>query len=187
VFGWNPASARGRDRESRFDALYIAHRQTLHAYFLGKTGDGELALDLLQDTFVRVWRSLDIVDGASEERQRAWLYSIARNLVVDQYRRQATRRAVAVDLIQEAAVKNVSAAPPDVELSERERRQAVDRAIQRLPEDLRTVLVLQLVGERTSGEIGELLGKPAGTVRYQLAEARRRLAADLQLVEAVTE
>ena len=62
----------------------------------------------------------------------------------------------------------------------------MDLAIRQLPEDLRTVLVLHLLGEATSAQIGELLGRPPGTVRYQLAEARHRLAQDLRLLEAVT-
>jgi RNA polymerase sigma-70 factor (ECF subfamily) len=59
----------------------------------------------------------------------------------------------------------------------------MDAAIGRLPEDLRTVLVLQVLGDRTSAEIGELLGRPAGTVRYQLALARRHLADELKVIE----
>jgi len=58
----------------------------------------------------------------------------------------------------------------------------VDRAIRRLPEHLRTVLVLQVLGERTSAEIGEMLDRPAGTVRYQLSQARKRLAEELRLL-----
>jgi DNA-directed RNA polymerase specialized sigma24 family protein len=42
--------------------------------------------------------------------------------------------------------------------------------------------VLQVLGNRTSAEIGELLGRPAGTVRYQIAQARRRLADELQVM-----
>jgi len=60
--------------------------------------------------------------------------------------------------------------------------EVLDAAIARLPEALRTVLVLQVLGDRTSAEIGELLGRPAGTVRYQLAQARRRLAEELRLM-----
>jgi len=183
VLVWDPAGDRRRQRESAFDALYGAYRQTLYAYFLGKTGDGELALDLLQDTFVRVWRSIEAVDGAAESHQRAWLFSIARNLVIDEYRRQATRRATRDELERVSAFEDGTAPPADTELSERERGRAVDVAIRHLPEDLRTVLVLQLMGDRTSAEIGELLGRPAGTIRYQLSEARRRLAADLRVTE----
>ena len=60
----------------------------------------------------------------------------------------------------------------------------VDEAIRRLPEALRTVLVLQVLDERTSAEIGELLGRPAGTVRYQISQARKRLAEELRRLEA---
>lgn len=173
----------GGDREAIFDVLYTAHHQTLHAYFLGRTGDAELALDLLQDCFLRAWKSLASVEGLSDERQRAWLFSVARNLVIDQHRRRATRKAADDALASEAALANATAAGADSQAEERERRQTLDLAIRRLPEELRTVLVLQVVGERNSTEIGELLDRPPGTVRYQLAEARRRLAQDLRLME----
>jgi RNA polymerase sigma-70 factor (ECF subfamily) len=164
-----------------FDALYAAHSQTLHAYFLGRTGDAELALDLLQDTFVRCWRNLANLDGLPPERQRAWLFAVARNLVIDEYRASATRRGTGQALARAAAAAGSSSAPAEDAVVEREDLRAVDAAIQRLPLDLRTVLVLQVVGDRSSAEIGELLGRPAGTVRYQLAEARRRLRRELHL------
>jgi RNA polymerase sigma-70 factor (ECF subfamily) len=50
-----------------------------------------------------------------------------------------------------------------------------------LPEALREVLVLHVLGDRNSTEIGAALGRPAGTVRYQLAEARRLLARALDI------
>jgi len=168
------------DAHAAFDALYAAHRKTLHAYVLGRCGDAELALDLLQEVFVRAWRNLPVLRDLSAERQRAWLVAVGRNLVIDHARAAATRRSTSEALaLQLAADAPANAA--DRELVERERFSQVDAAIKRLPEDLRIVLVLQAVDERTSSEIGELLGRPAGTVRYQLAEARRRLARDLAL------
>jgi RNA polymerase sigma-70 factor (ECF subfamily) len=171
--------------ERRFDDLYSAHREVLHAYFLGKTSDPELALDLLQDTFIRVWRNLSTVADLPAERQRVWMFSVARNLVIDHYRAQATRVAAREAL--ELATSDAEAPPADAQVTQLERLQAVHEAIRRLPDELRTVLVLQQVGERTSREIGEFLGRPAGTIRYQLAEARRRLARDLRLQEAVNQ
>ncbi|MBV9323564.1 MAG: RNA polymerase sigma factor [Chloroflexi bacterium] len=168
-------------RQQQFDALYAAHHATLHAYFLGKTSDAELALDLLQDAFVRVWRNLATLEGLSPERQRTWLFAVARNLVVDQYRSRASRRSTDAALAQAAAVAQTASPAAEADVLRRERLETLDRAIQQLPEDLRVVLVLQAVGERNSTEIGELLGRPPGTVRYQLAEARRRLARQLQL------
>lgn len=156
----------------QFDAVYAAHYQTLHAYFLGRTGDAELAVDLLQDVFLRVWRNMANVGPMPPERQRSWIFAVARNLVIDEYRARATRTRTGEAL---ASLAQDTSAPADTGVVERDQLRALDTAIRNLPSELRTVLVLQVVGERSSNEIGELLGKPAGTVRYQLAEARRRL------------
>ena len=174
-----------REAHSLFEQLYAAHHQTLHAYFVGRTADPELALDLLQDTFVRLWRNLQSIGDLSLERQRAWLFSVARNLVVDQYRAQSTRRATGQALAN-AALADVSTAPAaEMEVAYSEGLQELDHVIRELPEDLRLVLVLTVLGDRNSSEIGEMLGRPAGTVRYQLAEARRRIANKLRLLDVV--
>jgi RNA polymerase sigma-70 factor (ECF subfamily) len=166
-----------------FDALYATYRQALHAYFVGKTGDSDLALDLVQDVFMRLWRNLAAVKSLPEARQRAWLFSVARNLVVDEYRARAARRTSGTQLAREAALDENVALPADALALQRLQMESLDAAIRRLPEDLRTVLVLSVLGERSSAEIGEVLGRPAGTVRYQLLQARRQLAADVRLVE----
>ena len=180
-----PGALRPNDeREALFDGLYEAHRLSLHAFLLGRTSDGDLALDLLQETFVRAWRNLDTVTALPEHRQRAWLFATGRNLVIDQYRARATRSAA-----QDALAAEIEDAGQVSESAERvvERDREldlVDAAMQRLPDDLRTVLVLQVLGELTSAEIGEMLGRPAGTVRYQLSRARKLLAEQVQSLEA---
>src|SRR5262245_22043045 len=87
-----------RERERRFDEVYAAHRDALHAFFLGRTGDPETALDLLQELFLRVWRSLSSIDALPPERQPFWMYSVARNLVVDHYRARGVREAAQAKL-----------------------------------------------------------------------------------------
>ena len=172
------------EREASFDRLYEAHRRTLHAFLLGRTGDPELALDLLQEAFVRAWRNLDLLLALPSARQRAWLLSAARNLVVDQYRRRATRAAAHDALVAATQPADQLSEGPE-RIAERDRElRLVDEAIRRLPEALRTVLVLQVLDGRTSAEIGDLLDRPAGTVRYQISQARKRLAEELRLLEA---
>jgi RNA polymerase sigma-70 factor (ECF subfamily) len=178
------ADRQADEREISFDCLYDAHQRTLQAYFLGRTGDPELALDLLQEAFVRVWRNLEMLLALTPARQRAWLFAIARNLVIDQYRGRATRSAAQDALVASVdPADQVSESPERIVERDRELRR-VDEAIRRLPESLRTVLVLQVLDERTSAEIGELLDRPAGTVRYQISQARKRLAEELRLLEA---
>jgi RNA polymerase sigma-70 factor (ECF subfamily) len=179
-----PSSLRPTDeREALFDDLYAAHRQTLHAFLLGRISDPELALDLLQEAFVRAWRNLDMLVACSPRRQRAWLFATSRNLVIDQYRSRATR-TVAHDALQVEVSHDAPVSESAERTAEREDEvRVVDAAIQHLPEELRIVLVLQVLGEHTSAEIGEMLGRPAGTVRYQISRARKLLAETLRLLD----
>jgi RNA polymerase sigma-70 factor (ECF subfamily) len=181
---WSSAGRPADARERAFDGLYAEHQRTLHAYLLGRTGDPELALDLLQEAFVRAWRNLEMLLTLTAARQRAWLLATARNLTIDQYRGRATRATAQEALVATLdSADQVSEGPERIVERDRELR-LVDVAIRRLPEALRTVLVLQVLDGRTSAEIGELLDRPAGTVRYQLSQARQRLAEELRLLEA---
>jgi RNA polymerase sigma factor (sigma-70 family) len=165
-----------RERQQRFDAIYTEHRRALHAYFLGRTGDPEQALDLLQELFLRVWRSLDSLESLPAEKRQFWLFSVGRNLVVDHHRARATRERVSAAL---DAPKQWSAQPEASAISH-EQLGELEAAIVGLPEELRVVLVMAVLGERNSTEIGALLGRPPATVRYQLARARQRLAEQLR-------
>jgi RNA polymerase sigma-70 factor (ECF subfamily) len=161
-----------------FDALYHAHRRSLYAFLLGRTAESETAADMLQETFLRVWQHIREVRRIPDERRAFWLFAIARNIVYDHHRRRAVQRRHE-EMLLNTDLSGAVADPASI-LEQREAAAAVDAAIARLPVGLRTVLTMHLVAEMTSAEIGTALQKPPGTVRYQLAEARKRLARDLQ-------
>jgi RNA polymerase sigma-70 factor (ECF subfamily) len=176
------------DRLQLFDRLYAAHAAALHDYLLGRTADPEVARDLLQEACIRLWRSLTEVRDLAAERQRAWLFTVARNLVVDFYRSRASAAATREALGHQAIATQPHIAPAaETEVMSQDDLDVLDAAIARLPDTLRTVLVLRVLGERTSTEIGELLDRPAGTVRYQIAQARRQLASELRLMRTEEE
>lgn len=116
----------------------------------------------------------------TEEHQRAWLFAIARNLLTDWYRHCATRKASEDDFAQSDLASLAMQTDLHERFEEREHVALLNAAIKRLPEELRTVLALVVLAEMSSTEIGAILGKPAGTIRYQLAKARKSLADDLQ-------
>src|SRR5919201_4834341 len=91
-----------QDPSALFTRLYDEHRRGVHAYVFGRTGDPEMALDLLQETFLRVWRHLPTVQGLAPERQRYWIFAVARNLVTDFYRSRAAQRAAHQELSHRA-------------------------------------------------------------------------------------
>lgn len=169
------------DDAAVFTRIFEGHRHAVHAYFLGRVADQELARDLLQETFLRVWRRLSEVGPLSGERQRAWIFTVARNLAVDSYRAGATRQATEDALRQHAATQETTVAGPHHHAELGERLARLDAAIRRLPEDQRVTLSMATAGGLTSRQIGEALGEPAGTVRYRLSQARKQLAAALDL------
>lgn len=166
-----------------FDQIYNTHRQALHAYFFGRTGDAEVALDLFQETFLRVWRNLAALQAMAADQHRYWVFTVARNLLTDYYRHQAVE-AKAEGALERQVTQRIEQRPDwDAQIEAREQLQRLDQAILRLPENLRTVLLMQVLGELNSSQIGDILELPAGTVRYQISLARRRLVEELQWQE----
>lgn len=178
--------ARTSDDEPVFSALYEEFRPAVHAYLLGRFGDPETARDLTQEVFLRAWRRLGEIRDLPEERQRAWLFTVAKNLATDTYRSRATRDATAAALRQRATEVAPSADEPATSVERGERLDEVATAVRELPEELRVVLTMHAVAELTSRQIGALLDQPAGTVRYRLALARRQLAARLSVQDRST-
>ena len=121
---------------------------------------------------MRVWRHLDRVRQIPVERRRFWLYNIARHRLCDHYRRQETRR---VETLAEDPEARGPEGAPVGEQGALDTALDIEAAMRRLPARLRTVLVMHALGGMTSTEIGEALGRPPATVRYQLAQARRQL------------
>lgn len=79
--------------EAIFGRIYDESCQAVHAYLLGRTGEPEAALDLLQETFLRAWRHLHVLQSLTPDRRRYWLFAVARNVLTDSYRKEASRQA----------------------------------------------------------------------------------------------
>ena len=164
------------DPEAEFGRLYEANRTAVHAYFVGRTADKWLAADLMQEVFMRAWQRLPELLGRSLDGQRAWIFTVARNLSIDTFRSERSRAETASAVADQPRPPSPSAATAVVAA---ERLAIVTEAIGRLPERQRTVLAMAAAGGLTSAEIGSALGIPAGTVRYRLSGARHTLAAAL--------
>jgi RNA polymerase sigma-70 factor, ECF subfamily len=173
-----------RDDAAVFTGIFDQHRHAVHAYFLGRVADPELARDLVQETFLRAWRRLPEIAPLAADRQRAWIFTVARNLAIDSYRAGAARQAAEAALRQQAATGQTTEPGPHLQTESRERLAQLDAAIRQLPEEQRVILSMATAGGLTSRQIGEALGEPAGTVRYRLSQARKQLAAALDLEDA---
>jgi RNA polymerase sigma-70 factor, ECF subfamily len=161
------------DRETEFRRLYEAHRGAVHAYFTGRTGDPQLAADLMQDVFLRAWQQLDKLADMPEDGRRAWIFTVARNLSVDAHRHRQTQAGAQQALAREPGS---SPQPASTAVIAAERVAVVGEAIRHLPEPQRVALTMAAAGGMTSAELAAALGVPAGTVRYRLSLARRAVA-----------
>jgi RNA polymerase sigma-70 factor (ECF subfamily) len=170
-----------RDDAAVFTGIFDQHRHAVHAYFLGRVADPELARDLVQETFLRTWRRLPEIAPLAADSQRAWIFTVARNLAIDSYRAGAARRAAEASLRQQAATMETTEPGPHRRAESRERLAQIDAAIRELPDEQRVILSMATAGGLTSRQIGEALGEPPGTVRYRLSQARKQLAATLDL------
>ena len=165
-----------------FERAYARHRRAIQAYFQGRTGEPELSQELTQETFIRGWKHIHVLQGMEENQHRNWLFSVAKNLLTDYYRKRATREKVDEQLRQHGELYAQVSSTPEQAWDKQEQIQQLDDAIAQLPENLRTVLLLQVVGQLNSTQIGEALELPAGTVRYQISVARKRLAQAMKLI-----
>jgi RNA polymerase sigma factor (sigma-70 family) len=131
--------------------------------------DQALAEDAVQEGFLAVWRS---AQSYQRERSKAatWILTLVHRRAVDLVRREDRRRTEALDLAQEPASESV-----DEEAGLRDRRLAVQAALQQLPDDQRQALELAYYGGYTQSELAERLGVPLGTIKSRMFAGLNRL------------
>jgi RNA polymerase sigma-70 factor, ECF subfamily len=154
------------------DALRLlaeAYTARLFGLLFRLTRSHETAADLVQETMVRVVRTLG--DYQHDGRFEAWLFRIAANLARDAARR-SKRRGAALRL-EEAREPPLRRAEPDAEMEDSEERQRLRACLAQLPAMDREILMLRHYSDLSFREIAELLGVPLGTA---LARAHRALA-----------
>ena len=171
---------------SRLEQAAIEHIDALYRTALRMTRNPSDAEDLVQETYLRAFRSLhQFTEGTN---LRAWLFRILTNTYINEYRRRQRRpNSSSLDNIEEfylydhlvdSRVQPGSERPEDVVL-QRLTVDDVNAAIDELPEDFRQVVLLADVEGFSYREIAEIAGIPVGTVMSRLFRARRRLQRSL--------
>jgi len=164
-----------------FNEIYQQHHQAIYSFFRAKTSDEKLAEDFMQEVFLRAWQNIRRLEESSPSRQKSWLYKVARNRLIDHYRHQDVKKKNIQQQNPEEALSDSSQQEVSQEVFTGELLKSLDQEIARLPEEERTIIHLKVIGELSSGEIGEMLEMPAGTVRYKLHKIREKLKDSLGL------
>ena len=156
-----------------FESLYRANRNRIYGLVWRICGgDVSLAEDLLQESFVRAWQKLDSFRG--ESRFGTWLHRLSANVALSD-RRTRVRR-VRNEVVMEESVERTAVGDRDVFA---DKRMDLERAITRLPERARTVLVLFDIEGYRHAEISKMTGMAVGSSKAQLHRARKLLREEL--------
>lgn len=145
--------------------------------YAGRLTDGDRyrAEDIVQETLLRAWRRPPVTGQDDDERLLAWLYTVARNLSIDMYRRERSVPvgAVPLQLLNRAADGDLAEQVVD--------RQVVRTALTRISDEHREVIVRVHLCDRAGGDAAREIGISPGTVKsrthYALRALRRELAA----------
>lgn len=163
------AALRDGDDDA-LDALMLRWQLPLRAFIYRHLQNEADALDLAQDTFVRLYRHrASYRDGA---RFSTWMFQIALNLCRDHARRRSRRPLAALDDVPESADSQPS---PDSAALDAERASAVRAAISALPENLREPLLISTYENLPQAEIAAILRATPKAVETRLARARAQL------------
>jgi RNA polymerase sigma factor (sigma-70 family) len=147
----------------------------LRRYARALVGDRSAADDLVQDTLERAWAKFHLYRGGTD--LRAWLFTVMHNVHVNRVRAQRPIDALTDDLpeVAQRAAQGDSLMMRDM-----------DRALARLPEEQREVLLLVALEDMSYEEAARALGIPIGTVMSRLSRARERLRTTMLGVPAST-
>lgn len=161
--------AARRDPEA-FAQLYDAHLDAVYRYVYYKVGDPLLAEELTAEIFAKAWEGIDKFRWRNLPFQH-WLLRIARNVVVDHWRsrRKAT---TSIDGLVDATSDE---ALPDERVAHDVEIQTLQRALLRLPDDQRDVLILRFIEGYSHADTAAVLGKSVVAVRQIQVRALRAL------------
>src|SRR5437868_10231835 len=177
-------ATRGGD-EAAFGEIMTRYRGPITNYLYRFLNDYEEAVDLAQETFVRVYFALDRYHTGYAFS--TYIYRIATNLAISELRRRKRRRLLSLTgLFQSEEESGVEFQPPDerqlqdARLVDDEQSQVIARAIASLPEKYRVAIVLRDVEGRSYEEIAEIMSLGLGTTKSRISRGRGLLKDKLE-------
>lgn len=159
-----------RQDNAAFEALFRHFGPRVKAYMLKLGADNALAEELMQESLVSVWRKAGKFDP-SKAAASTWIFTIARNLRIDAYRKASRPEPDPND----PAFVSEGETPADDAMMQSEIAERLRSIIATLPEEQRTMLQLSYYQDKSHSEISEDFGIPLGTVKSRLRLAMQKV------------
>lgn len=158
--------AKKGDKDA-FGEIYNLFQKLIFRYIYFSVRNYELAQDLTQNTFFKAWRALPSI-SVSRGSFRAFLFTIARNLIIDWSR---SKKELPLETIENFP----SFEDPEADLIRKEARGIVLQALSRLAEDEKQLITLRFFEELEYGEIAKVVGKKMGAVRVSVHRILKKM------------
>ena len=155
--------------DNAFEHLFNRYREAIRRLFIQRLGSAADADDLLQETFLKVYLNIHRYDSGYTFGQ--WLYTIARNTLVDFTRK--SRTALSID--ESFSSPPATTPTPEESIINSQQRLQIDKFLQNLSEQHRTLFRLRFLEEYSYEEIAEKLQMPMGSVKTGIHRARERM------------
>jgi RNA polymerase sigma-70 factor, ECF subfamily len=180
------ARLSGPEVEAAISTLYDRYSRTVFGVGLKILGDRSLAEELVQEVFLKVWRSSGTFDP-SRGSFSTWLYRVTRSVALDLYRKRASRVRQVPDGDPHIAAARDSSDDPQEIIDESWLSWRVSRALEVLDAPHREVIDLAYFGGLSQREISIRTGMPLGTVKTRTASAFKSLRGELTIQDTSRE
>ncbi|MBN1879228.1 sigma-70 family RNA polymerase sigma factor [bacterium] len=158
-----------------FGELLRRYERQLTVFFLRQLGDEDGARDLVMDTFLRIYKAAYRYEPRA--KFSTYIYQVARNLIINEAQKREIRKADSLDQMNENSSLQLAMDDPDPEqvLARKEQQLLVQKALEDLPEDQRTILILLEYQELSYERVAQIMGCSMGTVKSRMHRARQKV------------
>ena len=172
--------------DSAWEVLLKAHSRKIYNLCYRFTGRAEEAEDVTQEVFIKVFQTLKSYHAA-QGSFGTWLNRVARNHLVDHYRRARKDRVTSSleDELPEAEQQPSPHMEPTGQVESRERREVLQQGLDKLSPDLREAVILRDLHDLDYEEIAQVLSVPQGTVKSRINRGRLELGRVLKRMEGM--
>jgi RNA polymerase sigma-70 factor (ECF subfamily) len=165
-----------RGDQSAWQQLYGLFGGPVYQFFLRNTRNVEMAADKTQEVFLRIFKNRDAFGGGS---LKSWIFRIARNLLIDEWRKSGHREVLSENLPEVAD----QSTPDDEEviyaIEHAQLKALIDECLELLDEDSRMTVCLVYLAGLSIPELAEVMEMPLGTAKTRVRQARLKLDAML--------
>ncbi|MBD3329134.1 sigma-70 family RNA polymerase sigma factor [Candidatus Dojkabacteria bacterium] len=164
---------RDRKAEKKFEKYYFEYRERIYWYIRKRLNSDAQAEDMTSEVFMKLLEHPDIMKKRDSGGVRAWLYTVARNSLIDSYRKK-TNNVTKIRPDPENNIFEIITAQKDTNLRDAihdERYQLVLAALESCSDEEKEIITLRFQEDMKYKEIGDIVGKEEGAVKMQLYRA----------------